>query len=230
MENKPQNLNQFVRRIKMRHINSIILLLTTFLMVNSLISAQNQQNQMDKNMDTNNNLETATFGAGCFWCVEAVFQNLQGVEKVTSGYSGGNVKNPSYREVSNGSTGHAEAVQIQFDPNIITYDQLLEVFWKTHDPTTLNREGPDIGPQYRSAIFYHDEEQKEIAEQSKQAMDQSGYFSDPIVTEIEPYKNFYVAEDYHQDFYEKNRNQPYCRFRIDPKMDKMQKEFGKYLK
>jgi len=190
----------------------------------------NQQNQIDKNMDDKNKLETATFGAGCFWCVEAVFQKLEGIEKVTSGYSGGNVKNPSYREVTNGSTGHAEAVQIKYNPDIISYEQLLEVFWKTHDPTTLNRQGPDIGTQYRSVIFYHNEKQKQIAEQSRQKMDQSGYFSDPVVTEIKQYKNFYVAEDYHQDFYENNPNQPYCRFRIDPKMEKMQQEFGKYLK
>ncbi len=185
---------------------------------------------MEEDMTQNNKLETATFGAGCFWCVEAVFQKLKGVEKVTSGYSGGHVKNPSYREVCNGSTGHAEAVQIEYDPNVITYKELLEVFWKTHDPTTLNRQGPDIGTQYRSAIFYHTEEQKKIAEQSKAEMDKSGYFDDPIVTEIEPYKNFFIADDYHQEFYEKNPNQPYCRFRIDPKMEKMKQEFGKYLK
>jgi len=214
----------------MRKIDNIILLFITFFLVSFFTFGHNQQNQMEKNMEPNNKLEIATFGAGCFWCVEAVFQKLEGVEKVISGYSGGNVKNPSYREVTNGSTGHAEAVQIKYNPNIITYQQLLEVFWKTHDPTTLNRQGPDIGTQYRSVIFFHNENQKQIAEKSKQEMDQSGYFRDPIVTEIEQYKSFYVAEDYHQDFYENNPNQPYCRFRIDPKMEKMQQEFGKYLK
>ena len=185
---------------------------------------QNTQNMKD------NKLETATFGAGCFWCVEAVFQQLKGVEQVTSGYSGGHIKNPSYKEVTRGNTGHAEAIQIQYDPQKIGYEQLLEVFWKTHDPTTLNRQGADIGPQYRSVIFYHDQDQKAIAEKNKQKMDASGYFDDPIVTAIEPYTNFYVAEDYHQDFYKNNPNQPYCRFNIDPKMEKLQQQFGRYLK
>ena len=190
----------------------------------------NDQNK--KTMDTvnQNKVETATFGAGCFWCVEAVFQQLEGVQSVTSGYSGGEVKNPSYKEVTTGKTGHAEAVQIKYDPAVIGYRELLEVFWKTHDPTTLNRQGPDIGPQYRSVIFYHNEEQKRIAEKSKNEMDRSGYFSDPIVTEMEPYKNFYVAEDYHQDFYRNNPNQPYCRVHIDPKIEKVQQQFGKHLK
>ena len=193
------------------------------------VSIQAQTEQKTQHME-DKQLETATFGAGCFWCVEAVFQQLQGVQEVTSGYSGGHVKNPAYKEVTTGNTGHAEAVQIRFNPDMIRYEQLLEVFWKTHDPTTLNRQGPDIGPQYRSVIFYHDEQQKEVARQSKQKMDQSGYFNDPIVTAIEPYKNFYVAEDYHQDFYKNNSNQPYCRFNIDPKMEKLQENFGKYLK
>jgi peptide-methionine (S)-S-oxide reductase len=192
-------------------------------------SCTGQTKKKDEIM-TNKQLETATLGAGCFWCVEAVFQQLKGVESVTSGYSGGHVKNPSYREVCNGTTGHAEAVQIKYDPDKISFEQILDVFWKTHDPTTLNRQGPDIGTQYRSAIFYHNEEQKRIAQESKEKMNQSGYFDDPIVTEIEPYENFYVAEDYHQDFYKNNPNQPYCRFRIDPKIDKLQNQFGKYLK
>jgi peptide-methionine (S)-S-oxide reductase len=189
-----------------------------------------QQNQKAMNKENENRLETATFGAGCFWCVEAVFQQLKGVKSVTSGYSGGHVKNPAYREVTSGNTGHAEAVQIKFDPEQIDFRQLLEVFWKTHDPTTLNRQGPDIGPQYRSAIFYHNEEQKRIAEESKNEMDRSGYYNNPIVTEIEPFTNFYVAEDYHQDYYESNPNQPYCRMWIDPKMKKLQEQFGQYLK
>lgn len=182
------------------------------------------------NKENENRLEAATFGAGCFWCVEAVFQQLKGVKSVTSGYSGGHVKNPAYREVTSGNTGHAEAVQIKFDPEQISFRQLLEVFWKTHDPTTLNRQGPDIGPQYRSVIFYHNDEQKRIAEESKNEMDRSGYYNNPIVTEIEPFTNFYVAEDYHQDYYESNPNQPYCRIWIDPKMKKLQEQFGQYLK
>lgn len=188
--------------------------------------------QNDKTMKAmgNDQLKTATLGAGCFWCVEAVFQKLKGVEKVTSGYAGGHVKNPSYKEVTRGNTGHAEAVQVLYDPQVIGYEQLLEVFWKTHDPTTLNRQGVDIGPQYRSVIFYHDDQQKALAEKSKKQMDQSGYFDDPIVTAIEAYTSFYVAEDYHQDFYQNNPNQPYCRFNIDPKMDKLQNQFGRYLK
>lgn len=210
----------------MNYIGFLLLILS--LIVQPLTG--NEQNK--KTMDTvnRNTLDTATLAAGCFWCVEAVFQQLEGVEKVTSGYSGGHVNNPSYKEVTTGSTGHTEAVQIKYDSTQIGYSDLLEVFWKTHDPTTLNRQGPDIGNQYRSAIFYHNKEQRRIAEASKRAMDRSGYFSDPIVTEINPYKNFYVAEDYHQDFYRNNPNQPYCRLRIDPKMEKLQQQFGKYLK
>ena len=211
----------------MRYISVILFML---LFVASSPTIAQQQNQKAMNKENENRLETATFGAGCFWCVEAVFQQLKGVKSVTSGYSGGHVKNPAYREVTSGNTGHAEAVQIKFDPEQISFRQLLEVFWKTHDPTTLNRQGPDIGPQYRSAIFYHNEEQKRIAEESKNETDRSGYYNNPIVTEIEPFTNFYVAEDYHQDYYESNPNQPYCRMRIDPKMKKLQEQFGQYLK
>ena len=211
----------------MRYISVILFML---LFVASSPTIAQQQNQKAMNKENENRLETATFGAGCFWCVEAVFQQLKGVKSVTSGYSGGHVKNPAYREVTSGNTGHAEAVQIKFDPEQISFRQLLEVFWKTHDPTTLNRQGPDIGPQYRSAIFYHNEEQKRIAEESKNEMDRSGYYNNPIVTEIEPFTNFYVAEDYHQDYYESNPNQPYCRMWIDPKMKKLQEQFGQYLK
>jgi peptide-methionine (S)-S-oxide reductase len=155
---------------------------------------------------------------------------LKGVKSVTSGYSGGHVKNPSYREVTTGKTGHAEAVQITYDPGQISFSELLEVFWKTHDPTTLNRQGPDIGTQYRSVIFYHNEDQKRIAEESKEKMDQKGYYKKPIVTEVVPFKNFYVAEDYHQDFYKNNPGQPYCKAWIDPKMEKLQDQFGRLLK
>jgi peptide-methionine (S)-S-oxide reductase len=191
-----------------------------------------KQNEIKMNMNTDepNKQEKATLGAGCFWCVEAVYQQLKGVKSVTSGYSGGHVKNPSYREVTTGKTGHAEAVQITYDPGQISFSELLEVFWKTHDPTTLNRQGPDIGTQYRSVIFYHNEDQKRIAEESKEKMDQKGYYKKPIVTEVVPFKNFYVAEDYHQDFYKNNPGQPYCKAWIDPKMEKLQDQFGRLLK
>lgn len=209
----------------MHYISSFILMILMLVQYGNA-----QQNKITMNINNQNKLETATFGAGCFWCVEAVFQQIQGVKSVTSGYSGGHVKNPSYKEVTTGRTGHAEVIQIKFDPELVSYRKLLEVFWKTHDPTTLNRQGPDIGTQYRSVIFYHSEEQKHIAEASKEEMDNSGYFGDPVVTEIESFKNFYVAEDYHQDFYRNNPNQPYCRLRIDPKMEKLNQQFGRYLK
>ncbi|MGD9487394.1 MAG: peptide-methionine (S)-S-oxide reductase MsrA [Calditrichaceae bacterium] len=176
------------------------------------------------------NLETATFGAGCFWCVEAIYQNLEGVQSVISGYSGGDVENPSYDDVCSGETGHAEVTQIYFDPKIISYDDLLNVFWQTHDPTTLNKQGGDVGTQYRSVIFYHNEAQKAAAELSKNEADASAYWKDPIVTEISPFTAFYKAENYHQDYYDRNRNQPYCRFVIDPKLRKFKKEFSEKLK
>lgn len=170
-------------------------------------------------------LDTATFGAGCFWCVEAVFQRLEGVLKVSSGYSGGKIKNPTYREVCSGLTGHAEVCQIVFDKNKISFTELLEVFWKTHDPTTLNRQGADAGTQYRSAIFYHNENQKELAEKFKAELDKSGAFNNPIVTEISPFTAFYVAEDYHQNYFNLNGKEPYCQFVIQPKIEKFEKVF-----
>lgn len=174
--------------------------------------------------------ETATLGAGCFWCVEAIFQDLQGVQKVVSGYAGGTVENPTYKQVCTGTTGHAEAVQITFDPNVISYEDILYVFWRTHDPTTLNRQSADVGTQYRSAIFYHNEEQKKIAEQSKQETDASVLWLDPIVTEIVPFTNFYKAEAYHQNYFRLNPHQPYCRTVIDPKVQKFRKAFQEKLK
>lgn len=177
-----------------------------------------------------NKLETATLGAGCFWCVEAIFQDLAGVQRVVSGYAGGAVENPTYQQVCTGTTGHAEVVQITFDPEVISFEDLLYIFWRTHDPTTLNRQGADVGPQYRSVIFYHDEEQKAIAEESKQETEASGLWPDPIVTEITPFSNFYRAEGYHQDYYRQNSNQPYCRAVIDPKVRKFKKEFQDKLK
>ncbi len=177
-----------------------------------------------------NKLDTATFGAGCFWCVEAVFQQLKGVKKVVSGYSGGNIKNPAYKEVCMGITGHAEVCQIYFDSNEISFQELLEVFWQTHDPTTLNRQGNDVGTQYRSAIFYHDEKQKLIAEELKKKLNESGAFSKEIITEISQLINFYPAEDYHQNYYNLNGEEPYCQFVIKPKLDKFKKVFSVKLK
>ena len=174
--------------------------------------------------------EVATLGAGCFWCVEAVFLQLQGVESAVSGYAGGKVENPTYERVCSGTTGHAEVVQITFDPGAISYEDLLYVFWRTHDPTTLNRQGADQGTQYRSVIFYHDEAQKEIAEKSKAETDTADLWADPIVTEIAPFTRFYRAEDYHMDYFSRNPNQPYCRMVVDPKVRKFRKEFGERLK
>lgn len=174
--------------------------------------------------------DTATFGAGCFWCVEAVFQRLKGVESVTSGYSGGFVKNPSYKEVCNGTTGHAEVCRITYDPAVITFDELLEVFWKTHDPTTLNRQGNDVGTQYRSAIFYHNEQQKNIAESYKKKLNDEKVYDHPVVTEIVPLTNYYPAEDYHQNYYNQNSDQGYCQFVIQPKLEKFTRIFQDKLK
>ncbi len=175
-------------------------------------------------------LETATFGAGCFWCVEAVFLQLKGVHTAVSGYTGGTTKNPDYRSVCSGTTGHAEVVQIEFDPDIISFKELLDVFWHTHDPTTLNRQGNDTGTQYRSAIFYHSDTQRIIAEKSKVETDNSNLWADPIVTEITPMDVFYLAEDYHQNYFELNPTQPYCQFVIHPKMKKFTKDFEDKLK
>lgn len=175
-------------------------------------------------------LDTITLGAGCFWCVEAVFLELKGVHSVVSGYMGGAVKNPSYKEVCTGRTGHAEVAQIAFDPTQITVDELLEVFWQTHDPTTLNRQGADVGTQYRSAIFYHSPEQQQKAEHYKAALDASGAFRGPIVTEIVPATTFYAAEDYHQNYYAQNGEQGYCQMVIRPKLDKFRKAFATKLK
>ncbi len=175
-------------------------------------------------------LDTATFASGCFWCVEAVFQNLKGVQSVVSGYTGGSVPNPSYEEVCSGSTGHAEACQIAYDPKIVSYPELLEVFWKTHDPTTLNRQGNDSGTQYRSAIFYHNEEQKKLAEHYKKELDSSGAFDAPIITEIVPFTKFYKAENYHQNYFNEHGAKPYCLFVIRPKVEKFKKAFHNKLK
>jgi len=174
--------------------------------------------------------ETATFGTGCFWCTEAIFQELKGVLKVTSGYSGGTVKNPSYEDVCTGTTGHAECLQVVYDPAVISYDELLEVFWESHDPTSLNRQGNDVGTQYRSVIFYHNAEQKKKAEEYKAKLDKSGAYDKPIVTEISRYAAFYAAEDYHQDYYRLHGSQPYCTFVIRPKVEKFEMVFKDKLK
>jgi peptide-methionine (S)-S-oxide reductase len=175
-------------------------------------------------------LARATFGGGCFWCTEAVFLQLKGVQTVVSGYSGGRVKNPSYQQICTGTTGHAEAVQVTFDPKVISYADLLEVFWQTHDPTTPDRQGNDVGPQYRSVVFYHTDEQKQLAELYKQKLDAAGAFAAPIVTEIVPFTEFYRAEAYHQNFFAQNPRQRYCRAIIQPKVEKVRKVFQDKLK
>ena len=176
------------------------------------------------------NLDKATLAGGCFWCTEAIFKRLKGIESVTAGYSGGDVKNPTYDEVCGGNTGHAESIQIEFNPKIISYEILLNVFFKLHDPTTINKQGNDTGTQYRSVIFYHDEEQKKTAERVKEQFAKEKVYADPIVTRIEPFKNFYSAEEYHQDYYARNSYQPYCQLVIDPKIQKLMHEFKDKVK
>jgi len=194
-------------------------------------SSQNQENEKaNMNQVNDSKLETATFGSGCFWCTEAIFERIKGVTSVVSGYAGGKVDNPSYEEICTGKTGHAEVIQIKFDSAVVSYDELLEIFWKTHDPTTLNRQGADVGTQYRSVIFYHNDEQKEKAESYKTELNKAKIWEDPIVTEISPLKNFYSAEKYHQDYYEQNPNQGYCSFVITPKIEKFEKVFKDKLK
>jgi peptide-methionine (S)-S-oxide reductase len=212
-------------------VTCLVIFLTTF------TSCEQKENR-NKIMSSATNLslpagvktDTATFGTGCFWCTEAIFQELDGVLKVTSGYSGGTVENPTYKQVCEGNTGHAEVIQIVYDPSKITFDELLEAFWQSHDPTTLNRQGNDVGPQYRSVIFYHNAEQKEKSEKYKAELDKSKAFDHPIVTEISPFSKFYVAENYHQDYYNNNGSQPYCYYVIRPKLEKFNKVFKDKLK
>ena len=175
-------------------------------------------------------VEIATLGGGCFWCIEAIFQRLQGVQKVESGYSGGARKNPTYDQVSSGGTGHAEVIQITFDPSVISYAELLNVFFHLHDPTTLNQQGADSGTQYRSVIFFHGPEQQKTADEVKKKIGESGLWKDPIVTEISPFTEFYPAEDYHQNYYNEHKDKPYCSIVIAPKIQKLFKEFGSKLK
>lgn len=175
-------------------------------------------------------LEIATIANGCFWCTEAIFKRLKGVESVEPGYAGGHVENPSYEQVSMGTTGHAESIQIKFDPVILPYEKLLDIFFHTHNPTTLNQQGADVGTQYRSAIFYHDKKQKKVAEKVKSEIEKSGFYKDPLVTEIVPFNAFYKAEDYHKDYYANHEDAPYCTFVIDPKLHKLLEEYGENVK
>ncbi len=181
-------------------------------------------------LDINAKTETATFGAGCFWCIEAVFQRLEGVDTVISGYTNGQVPDPTYKQICTGTTGHAEVAQVTFNPEVISFDELLEVFWATHDPTTLNRQGNDVGTQYQSGVFYHNDEQKEKAEFYLKRLTEEKVFDKPIVTEITALDKFYVAENYHQNYYNNNKTQGYCSFVISPKVDKLKKVFPNKLK
>ena len=187
---------------------------------------------MDNNTIAGNSIatDTATFGTGCFWCTEAIFQEVEGVVKVTSGYSGGQGANPTYKEVCTGTTGHAECLNIVYDPAKVSFDELLEIFWKVHDPTTLNRQGADVGTQYRSVVFYHNETQKAAVEKYKAALDKSGAWDKPVVTTVEPFVKFYAAEDYHQNYYNNNSGEGYCQFVIRPKLEKFEKVFKSKLK
>lgn len=211
----------------------IVLLLIGYLsnaqIVKNKVKKMNQENVKVENKAVPTN-SVATLAAGCFWCVEAVFQKLKGVEKVESGYMGGTLKDPTYKDVCTGQTGHAEVCQITYNPNIISFEELLEVFWKTHDPTTLNRQGGDIGTQYRSAVFYHDATQKQIAESIKNDLGQSGAFDAPIVTTFEPASIFYKAENYHQDYFNLNGTNPYCQMVVKPKVEKFKKVFSDKIK
>jgi peptide-methionine (S)-S-oxide reductase len=208
-------------------------ILPLFLMLLFGDRASAQQNKHSTHSMTNQfneDYQMATFGSGCFWCTEAIFQNVNGVEKVESGYSGGKIKNPTYKEICSGLTGHAEVTQLTYNPKKISFDELLEIFWKTHDPTTLNRQGNDEGTQYRSVIFYHNDEQRQLAESYKNKLNEEGVFDRPVVTEISPFSAFYKAEDYHQNYYNLNGNAPYCAFIIQPKLEKFKKVFKDKLK
>ena len=185
---------------------------------------------MSSSAEVSRNLEVITLASGCFWCTEAVFKRVNGVVSVVSGYSGGSIDNPTYEQVCSGRTGHAEAVQVQFDPSVVSLEQILEIFFYTHDPTTLNRQGNDVGTQYRSAIFYDSQRQKDIANKLKNDLDSKGIYPNPIVTEITPYRNFYQAEEYHKDYYDNNRSAPYCNYVIDPKVNKLLTKFSSKLK
>ena len=214
-------------------MKAILLSLTTLF---SLFSCAEKKSTTPVNNMTNINViikgktDTATFGTGCFWCTEAIFQQLKGVVKVTSGYSGGFIENPDYKQVCTGTTGHAECLNIIYDTSQISFDELLEAFWQTHDPTTLNRQGNDIGTQYRSVVFYRNEAQKNSTEKYKTELNKSGAWANPVVTTLEPFVKFYPAEDYHQNYYNNNSAQGYCQFVIRPKLEKFEKVFKNKLK
>ena len=210
-----------------------LFVLTISTLMSLFCQAQKNNTTKSLNMTDNKNnvkMDTATFGTGCFWCTEAIFQEVEGVSKVTSGYSGGKADNPTYKQVCSGTTGHAECLNVVYDPAKITFDELLEIFWQVHDPTTLNRQGNDIGTQYRSVVFYHNEEQKNKVEKYKAELNKSGAWDNPIVTTLEPFVKFYPAEDYHQNYYNDNTGQGYCQFVIRPKVEKFQKVFKSKLK
>ena len=211
---------------------SAISILLVFLILGNSCGQRNNQSSVNamSNQTTIEGGKLATFGSGCFWCTEAIFLDVKGILKVESGYSGGTVKNPTYKQVCTGTTGHAEVIQLTYDPAIISYEELLEIFWHTHDPTTLNRQGNDVGPQYRSVIFYHDEGQRNLAEHYKSRLIEEKVYDNPVVTEITPFETFYVAEDYHQNYYALNGNAPYCTFVIQPKLEKFRKVFAEKLK
>jgi peptide-methionine (S)-S-oxide reductase len=212
----------------------IFSLLLTVLVTGISCGQKSKEKQADKRMANQvvntAGLELATFGSGCFWCTEAIFLDIDGVYNVQSGYTGGKVKNPTYKEVCSGLTGHAEVIRLNYDPKKISYDELLEIFWKTHDPTTLNKQGADEGTQYRSVIYYHSDEQRKLAEHYKKKLTEEKVFNNPIVTEISPAAEFYKAEDYHQNYYNLNQDQPYCSFVIEPKLEKFRKVFKGKLK
>jgi len=205
-------------------------------LIMAIVSCNAQQNKVQKTVinqiknDTTMHTDTAIFGEGCFWCTEAFFQRLKGVISVTSGYGGGHVDNPTYEQVCDKTTGHVELAKIIYNPSEITYDELLEVFWKTHDPTTVDQQGADKGPQYRSVVFYMNDIQKQKAEHYKEELSKSGAWDKPVVTAIEPFKNFYPSENYHHDYYNNNPNQGYCRYVIQPKVEKFEKVFKDKLK
>jgi len=203
------------------------ILIINFIIITTVINAQKKDNMEKRQLIK---LETATFAGGCFWCTEAIYEQLKGVSKVVSGYTGGTVKNPAYREVVTGRTGHAEAIQVTYNPREITYSELLDIFFSTHNPTTLNRQGYDVGTQYRSAIFYHSDRQKQEAKAMIKALTDAKVFENKIVTEVKPFTVFYVAEDYHQDYYENNKSQPYCENVINPKLKKFLKKYTSKLK
>ncbi|WPQ61959.1 peptide-methionine (S)-S-oxide reductase MsrA [Chitinophaga sancti] len=214
----------------MRRYSLLSFLLALTFVACAQSKTSNEQVPGDIKVSKDLKTETATFGGGCFWCTEAQFQYLDGVLKVESGFSGGTVKNPSYEEVCTGTTGHAEVIQVTYDPAKVSYEELLKAFWTAHDPTQLNRQGNDVGTQYRSVIFYHNEEQHKLAELYKDKLDKSGAYDKPVVTEIAPFTKFYKAEDYHQDYYKQNGEQPYCHFVIAPKLEKFKKVFKDKLK